>query len=892
MDFSDQRPDPDKLLAALKAEEKKQTSANLRVFLGMSPGVGKTYAMLQAAQSRLKEGVDVVVGIVETHGRSETALLAEKLPSVPRRKLAYRGVELEEMDLDQVLKRKPKLVLVDELAHTNIPGSRHPKRYQDVLEMLAAGIDVYTTVNVQHLESRKDIVEQITGVPVKESVPDSILEQASQIELIDITPAELLKRLKEGKVYLGDRAERAAQAFFKADNLTALREIALRVTAERVDQELQQYRETSQGTGPWQTNERLMVAISYSPHSEKLIRATRRLAYNLDAPWIAVYIDTGIKLNTKDQAQLSKNITLARELNAEVITSTDIDITNALRRIARQKNVTQIVVGRPQRRWFLDFITGGSLLELLVEKNSDIDIHVIRHDGSGIRRISGLPKLQFSTGFYPYWFAFWGMAGIALFSAFAEPFIGYRAVGYAFLLGVLVVGLFSTIGPTIFSATLSAVLWNFLFIPPRFNFSIQEPSDVILCLAYFIVAIILGYLTNRIRTHEKILREREDRSNALYEISQDIASSPSKDEFLEKVAVRVENILPGDCWIIVRSRDGKLKLDEQKKYSPHINEKDRAVATWAFESGKPAGWSTDTLSNSKSLYIPLKTPNESVGVLVFHPTTKGRLNLEQENLLYTIARQLAVSLERHFFEKRLHESQRLEESEKLHQTLLNSISHEMRTPLTAIIGIANALHDIKNNQVKESVESLSEQLLEASDRLNRVIENLLDMTRLNSGVLALKLEWHDLHDLVGVTLKKLEKILSHHFVQTDIPADLPLIKVDFRFLEHALSNLLLNAATYSSPQTKIKISADIFDSFIRIFVDDEGPGIPDELHAKVFEKFFRVPGTPVGGTGLGLSIVKSITEAHGGKVMVLNKKEGGAQFIIALPYQKPPSIPE
>lgn len=889
----DDRPDPDLLLKAIDAGDGEPGKGRLRVFFGMSAGVGKTYAMLRAAHQRLREGADVMIGVVETHGRRETMALVENIPQIPRRRIEYRGTVLEEMDLDAILKRKPELVLVDELAHSNIPGSRHPKRYQDVIELLDAGIDVYTTVNVQHLESRKDAVESITGVQIRETVPDSILERAQLIELVDIAPTELLKRLHEGKVYLGEKAHLAAQNFFKEDRLTALREIALRLTAERVDKDLQRFVDVRQASAPWQTNERLMVAISHSPSSERLIRATRRLAYNLEAPWIAVYVDTGTPLNNADQTQLTKNIALARELRADVVTTTDTEVSSALRRIARQKNVTQIVVGRPTRRPLQDLFH-GTVLDQLVREAGEIDVHVIRHEGapSAPSSVPLAQRWRFETGAGAYWNTFWSLAGLSFLCGFADPLIGYRAVGFVFLFGVLATGLATSVGPTLFMATLSALVWNFFFIPPRMTFAISQPEDLIMVIAYFVLASITGYLTSRVKAHERILREREDRTNALYEISQDIAGSRDKTEFLTKINDRVGRLLDGDCGIILRGLDGKLQINQNKTYSPMLNEKEQAVAVWAFESGKPAGWSTDTLTESRSLYVPLKTPAASVGLLVYRPRRGRKLSLEQENLMHSIVHQLSVSLERHFYESRVREARRLEESERLHQTLLNSISHEMRTPLTTVLGVATSLEDKDSIKKADYVEALARQLHEAGDRLNRVIENLLDMSRLNSGVLTLKFEWHDVRDLIGVTIGRLGLNLSRHRVDIDLPEHLPLIKMDFRLLEHALSNLLLNASMYSPPETEIRISAEMSLRSILISVEDRGPGIPAESLQRIFEKFYRVPGSPPGGTGLGLSIVQSIVEAHRGSVRAENREGGGARFIIELPASEPPPVPE
>lgn len=875
------RPNPDELLKQISDDEKVVNAARLRIFLGMSAGVGKTYAMLKAAHQRKDEGFDVVVGVVETHGRTETAEQLEGLEVIPRLQIDYRGTQLQDMDLDAILKRRPQLVIVDELAHTNIPTLRHAKRYQDVLELLDAGIDVYTALNVQHLESRKDNVEAITQIPIRETVPDSILERATQVELVDIAPVELLKRLKEGKVYLGDKAERAAQNFFKEDKLTALREIALRLTAERVDHDLQKFVINQVDKTPWQTNERLMVAISHSPFSEKLIRATRRLAYNLEAPWIAVYIDTGLSLNNEDQAQLAKNLNLARELKAEVISTIDTDVPMAIRRIARQKNVTQVLVGRPTRRWLRDIVEGGTLLDRLVRESVEIDVHVIRQDGVTLQRHSifnALKSIRLQTGFVRYLNAFWFLGAVAVACGFLENWIGYRAVGFVFLLAVMVVGMVGSLGPVVFAAILSALTWNYFFIPPRLTFILRDPDDIFLSVTYLAAAMIMGYLTTRIRFHEKLIREREERTNVLYEVLKDIASSREKSEFLTKTLARLSQILNAECGIFLADRDGKLQFEFDKPYAISLDEKAQAVATWAFQSQKPAGWSTDTLSEAVRLYIPLKGSSGVLGVFAFKPSSRRQLGTEKETLLYSVVAQLSVSLERHFFEKRLQDSRRLQESEKLHQTLLNSISHEMRTPLAAMIGWASSLADAKSAQDPKFVQQAAAELIDNGDRLNRVIENLLDMSRLNSGALGLQLDWHDLQDLVGVTLKKLEKNLAHHAVRADLPTQLPLVRIDFRFMEHALSNLLLNAVAYTPVATEIVISVSVDANEWRLAVDDQGPGIPAASRDSVFEKFYRIPGTPTGGTGLGLSIVKSIVEAHGGWIRVTDSALGGARF--------------
>jgi two-component system sensor histidine kinase KdpD len=892
---SSPRLDPDAILRAIRYEDKSDQHGKLRVFLGMSAGVGKTYSMLLAAQQRMKEGLDVKIGVVETHGRQETAALLKGLPVIPKKKIVYRETALEEMDIDAILKGRPELVLVDELAHSNVPGSRHPKRYQDVLELLDAGIDVYTTLNVQHLESRKDMAEEITGVPVRETVPDSILERAATVEVVDISPEELLKRLKDGKVYIGEMAERAIDNFFKEDHLTALREMALRMTAERVDQELQRLVSIRPDTYTWRAMDRLMVAISYSPYSEFLIRATRRIAYNLDAPWIVLYVDLGEGLSDSDQAQLTKNLNLARELKAEVVTVSDADIVPAIRRVARQKGVTQVLIGRPSRRPFQDFLKGGNLVERLVSESFEFDIHLIRQELVGDFSPSfwdWLKGIRIKSGPLAYWYVGWFLFGVSFISGFVNQVLTYRAVGFIYLLAVMVVGLFSSLGPVVFAAAISAIVWNYYFIPPQFTLAISSADDFILVLSYFVVALITGTLTSRVKRQESLIREREERTNFLYEIIQEIAGSEDEADYLSKIVDRVDILLNAECGIIMKDHHGRLNFKDMKSYSVILNEKDQAVAAWAFENGKAAGWSTDTLSEAKALYIPIRGHVETVGVFIFKPQGRRKLSLEKENLLYTVTRQIGISMERQFTRTRLAENKKLRDSEELHQTLLNSISHELRTPLTSILGYVPFLEDDRVAGNPENVKGVAAQLQEAGERLNQVIENLLDMTRLNSGVLSLNLEWQDIHDLINVILKKLKRNLDRHEIAVHIAENVPLLKVDFRLMEHAISNLILNAATYSPQSTCIDIAAERINGKIQIRVEDEGSGIPKEFLSQIFEKFYRMPGSAPGGTGLGLSIVKSIVELHQGNVFAENRESHrGARFVIELPVAEPPPHP-
>lgn len=884
------RPNPDELLDIVKAEDKKKSEAQLRIFFGMSAGVGKTYAMLEAAHEAKEDGVDVVIGVVETHGRRETAELLEGLEVIPRKKIEYRGTLIEEMDLQAILRRKPKLVIVDELAHTNAPNSLHPKRYQDVLELLDAGIDVSTAVNVQHIESRKESVEKITGISIRETVPDSIIERANHIELIDITPTGLLKRLREGKVYLEERAERAAQNFFKEAPLSALREIALRLTAEKVDYDLQDYSKLHGSEGPWNTNERLMVAVSHSPYSERLIRATRRYAFNLEAPWMAIHIDTGENLSNVDQAQLSKNLSLARELGAEVVTVPDIDVTEALQRVAKQRNVTQLIIGRPTQRFLRDHLEGGTVLDKLVRQTGEFDVHVIRQETPDKPARRWLPQFSNLSAWIQYWYVFWIMVGVTIFANFTSGFLGFRSIGFIYLVVILGLSLGFSLGPVLFSAALSSLLWNFFFIPPKYTFAISSSEDILLCVSYFVVAVTTGYLTYRIRKHERMFQEREERTQFLYQITKDIAAGGGKEVYLAKVADQLAKILKGNIGFILKNNQ-KLDFNIISSEFMQLSEKEQAVALWALENEKAAGWSTDNLPSSRNFYLPMTTAEGAVGLIVFRPKKIKRLGIDHENLLFTVGNQVAIAIERESLEEKSKTTDRLRESEKLHQALMNSVSHELRTPLTTIIGSASTLSEEKIQENPQMRKELSEELVRASHRLNRVIENLLDMTRLNSGMMSLKKDWYDVRELLRLTVKRLGSDLGEHTVDFNF-GDVPLVKIDYRLLEQVFSNLILNAVAYTPEKSPIHISVYADAGFLTIRVRDEGKGLPLDALQKVFEKFYRVPGTKAGGTGLGLFIAKSLVEAHGGTIEAQNASSGGAEFVIRLPIEEMPKVLE
>lgn len=887
-----QRPDPDRLLAAIQRQETSQNRGKLKIFLGMAAGVGKTYAMLETARMLKASGMDVVVGVVETHGRAETQALLDQVEVIPRQEIVYHQTILCEMDLDAILVRQPQLVLVDELAHTNAPGTRHLKRYQDVLEILEAGINVYTTINVQHFESRADAVQQITGISINETVPDTLIESADEIELIDLSPDDLRKRLFEGKVYTAERIDVAANNFFRTGNLTALREMALRLTAERVDHQLQDYMQVKHIAGPWKSGERLMVAVSPAQFSERLIRWTRRMAYNLEASWVAVYIESSRQLNEAEKQGLERNLSLARKLGAEVVIYNGENIAEALILLAHQRNVTQIVVGKPlQSRWN-EFIK-GSLVNRLIHLSGDIDIYVVTGDEPAHPIPSRPEQFRFTT--VSKWRAYLLSAGAIALITFIDylllPKIGYQAVGLIELFAVLMVAVFLGRGPALLAATLSALSWNFLFIEPRFTFEIYRVQDVILFFLYFGIAAIAGSLTARLREQEKSARANADRTMALYTLTHEIARALNMDEMLKAAVAQMGSVFDAEIAIIL-TRDGTLHPSSYPVSTLKLNEKEYSVASWVHVNSKPAGRFTDTLPMSEAQYIPLLTPNRTVGVLGIKPRQDSRFSADQEILIETFVGQIALMVEREMLVEAAEQATMLQESENLHNNLLNSISHELRTPIATITGAASSLNEEHTLADPTKRMILIQDINDSADRLNRLIANLLDMSRLDSGRLKLKLEWCDAGDVIGVAVQQMGKRLGKRPLSIDHDPATPLVQMDFVLIEQVLINLLDNACVYTPPDTAIEISTQIETGKLSITITDHGAGIPDEELEHIFEKFYRISRSTSGGTGLGLSVSRGIVEAHGGSLTVDNPPGAGARFTILLPATNPPPVKE
>jgi two-component system sensor histidine kinase KdpD len=891
-----QRPDPDALLAAVQKEEARQHRGKLKIFFGMAAGVGKTYAMLEAGRQRAAEGADVVVGFVETHGRSETEALLEGLEIMPRLRVEYRGAGVEELDLDALLARGPQVALVDELAHTNAPGVRHRKRYQDVMELLEAGIDVYTTVNVQHFESRADAVRQITGITVHEKIPDSLLDQADEIELIDLPPEELRKRLAEGKVYTPERVEVATNNFFRVGNLTALREMALRLTAEHVDHQLQDYMQLKRIAGPWKSGERLIVAVGPSPFSEQAIRWTRRMAYNLEAPWLAVYVETSRPLAPAQQQQLVRNLDLVRSLGGEVVTTAGDDVSAALLRVARQRNATQIVAGKPPpTRWWRIF-GRPTLVDRLIRESGDIDIYIVTGEKqaapSGTRGI--LPAPPPRSSWRNYLWALLVVGGVTVtFGLLYEgyPWLGYQAVGLMELFAVLLIAIYLGRGPALLAALVSAISWNFLFINPRFTFAISQAEDVILFVLYFLIALLAGNLTARLRQQERLARYTADRTTALYTLAHETATALDMEDVLRTAVDQIGRVFDAEVAILLSTGE---RLDRQPYAASTlaVDEKEFAVAAWVFENGKPAGRFTETLPEAAAQYLPLRTPSRTVGVIGLRLRQPGRPTFDQGVLLETFASQVALVIERELLDEAAQESLMLRESERLYTTLLNSISHELRTPIATIAGAASLLDGRTDSDAAVRAE-LTQDIQSAANRLNRLVENLLDMSRLDAGRLKLKVDWCDVGEVIGVAVQRIRDELAGHPVAIDIAPDLPLVQMDFVLMEQVLVNLLDNAGHYTPPGTPIGVDGRLWREKLRIAVTDGGPGLPPGDLERIFDKFYRVPGTTSGGTGLGLSICRGLVEAHGGTLTAENAATGGARFVILLPIGgSPPPVKE
>lgn len=880
------RPNPDALLASLRRDDVSSRRGHLKVFLGMSPGVGKTFAMLEAARREQTAGRDVVIGYVETHGRKETDALTEGLPILPRRIVEHRGVALTEMNLDAVLTRRPQLVLVDELAHTNAPGSRHTKRWQDVVELLDAGLEVYTTLNVQHVESRTESVREITGSNQAETVPDSLLDSAS-IELVDLPPAELLRRLTEGKVYLPERAKEAAAGFFREGNLTALREIALRFAAEHVGNETRSFVSSHRLPGVWKTGQRLLVALSPSPASESLARWTRRFADSLGAPWVAIYVEDGRALSEEDRERLRKNLELAGELGAEVITTADPDVVTAVLRLARQHNVTQIVAGKPAGWRLLDLLKAGSPTERLIRESGNIDVLCVRANADGTALPSRPPIRVPATIWGQYGIVAATVASVTLLNLVVHPLTGQYAPSFIYLAAVVVLALFVGRVPVLIAAAASALSWNYLFLPPLHTLVISSAQDWLMFGLFFVVALVTGQLTARLKAREAAERNREQRATALYFLTREIAAAKDLTDVLAVAVRQLGETFSADVALLLADAERKLVAYPFGSFAPDA--KEVGVAEWAFRNGKPAGCFTDTLPSAAALHLPLATQTGCMGVVALRFRSGKAPDFHQRNLLDSFVGQISLVLDRQRLRDAERESHLVAESERLGKTLLNSVSHELRTPLAAITSAVAGLRDV--GAVGAAGAELLSEVDDAATRLNRLVRNLLDVTRINSGHLRPRPDWCDISDLCRNAVQETSPALREHPLTVSLPSSPTLVRVDAVLFGQALQNLLLNAAVHTPSGTPVEFSASVEKPDVVVRVGDRGAGFPETEVPRLFERFFRGVSAKAGGTGLGLAIAKGFIEADGGAITASNRPGGGALFTIRLPLPDAPNIP-
>jgi two-component system, OmpR family, sensor histidine kinase KdpD len=892
----EQRPSPEALLEAARREEGRV--GKLRIFVGAAPGVGKTYEMLQSARARRQDGYDVVVGVVETHGRRETEALLEGLETVPRQRVEYRGQLLEEMDLDAIIARHPQIVLVDELAHTNAPGSRHPKRYLDIEELLSHGIDVYSTVNIQHIESLNDVVAQITHVRVRETVPDSVFDRADAVELVDLPPGDLIQRLKEGKVYVPRQAERALEHFFSPANLTALRELALRRTADRVDEQLLTQMQAGAIPGPWAAGERILVCVSEDPRAAGLVRYAKRLADRLHGPWMALYVEgrRSLQYTEEERDRIADTLRLAETLGGEAVTipSADRQIADDVISYAESQNVTHIIIGKSSRsRWFE--ILHGSVVHELVRRSGNISVHVIAGDAvdgepipkKTVRTAEGADA--FDLGQYIVALVFVGVAlgvGEAI-----QPWFGIENVNLVFLTAVVGVAVRYGLLPSLVASVAASLCYNFFFLPPIYTFTITDPTNVVAFFFFIVMAVIVSNVAARVRTQAVAAVSRARTTESLYAFSRKLAGAGTLDDVLWATAyqaalmlkVRVVLLLPENDTIAVKAG-----------YPPEdtLDEADLAAARWAWQSNRAAGRGSDTLPGAKRLFLPMHTGRGAVGVVGLDSDKSGPLlTPDRRRLLDALMDQAAVAVERVRLVEDLDRAKRTVETDRLRSALLTSISHDLKTPLAGILGAASALRGLAGALDEHAKSDLVATIIDEAERLNRFIANLLDMTRLESGAIVPNSALHDLGESVGSSLERTSKILARHQVEVDVAKNLPMVEIDPVLFEQVLFNLLDNAAKYAPAGTTVRIQSWRDRDSIGLQVLDEGEGIlPGDLE-QIFDKFYRARKVDQvrAGTGLGLAISRGFIEAMHGTISAANRTDRtGAVFTIRLPVPPQP----
>jgi two-component system, OmpR family, sensor histidine kinase KdpD len=884
----EEKRDPDAILREIRSRQKSK----LTIFLGAVAGVGKTYAMLQAAHERLADGTDVVIGWVDTHDRKETDALVTGLPLLPRGKIEYRGITLEELDLDMILERKPELVLVDELAHTNVPGSRHNRRFQDVSELLEAGISVYTTLNIQHIESLNDVVEQVTGVRVRETVPDAFVSKADLIQLIDIPADALIRRLEEGKVYMPQLAGEALSNFFRPGNINALRELALRFAAQRVDRELVEYRELHRIKSPWPAGEKVLACVGPSPYGIRVIRSARRLADSLKADLVVMHVENPLfKEREEDRVNLSANLKLATELGAEIVSVTDKDVARVILEEAVERNVTQIVLGHPLHSRLREWMK-GNVVDRVITGSKGISVHVIPGEPEAPITVPAkrVKRVRYRTSVLDYVVIIALLVAVTILCKVTGNFFNLTDVAMLYLLPILYAGARAGLVTSICTSAVCVITFDLLFVPPLYRFTVADLHYITTFVVFLLVGITTGFIASRLRGQVTETNLAMARTRTLYDLSKELAAISEVGEFATTLTREVARAVASDTVFYMRDSDSQPQLFAASDDSSPIarDKAEKAVAIWAFEHGHEAGATTDTLPGSAGLFIPVKLDDTVLGVLGVQSSEEvERDSLEQKDLLVAISGLAALALDKLLLSLAAQHVRNLEESERLRNALFNSISHELRTPLSSIVGAVTSLTGDENLYSAEERAALLQTIEKGAMRMNRVVRNLLDMARLESGSFHLNAEWCDLQDVVGVATAEFTEELEGRPLLIDAESGLPLIKADFELLVQVLANLIDNAIKYSPDGSEVRIMARSDADAVLLGVDDKGPGVPDEDKPRIFDKFYRLkaPGLER-GTGLGLSICRAIIEAHGGKITVDDLPAGGSRFLVMLPVDR------
>lgn len=906
--MNNQRPDPDELLARVERDNAKAKRGRLKIFFGAAAGVGKSYAMLLAARERRAENLDVVVGLIETHGRKETQALLEGLEVLPTRKIDYKGTHLHEFDIDAALKRRPSIILVDELAHTNAPGCRHPKRWQDIHELLDAGIDVYTALNVQHLESLNDDIGQISGIRVWETVPDTVYEDADEIELVDLPPDELLIRLKEGKIYLPEQAQSAINHFFRKGNLIALRELALRQTANRVDAQMLDYREDHAIRDIWQVNERILVCIGPNSLAERLVRAGKRLASSLRAEWLVVYVETPQlqRLPAEKRDAVLRVLRMAEQLGAETVTLSAPDMSKALVDFSKERNVTKIVMGKPSRRGWRRWLL-GSVVDKIIGEAHNINVYLLGspQDEGKIQEASlfnraplpGLKNRLSKSGKNRYLDYVWVIIVIGLCTLLAEIMVGkfeLANIVMVYLLGVIFVATRFGRRPSIMASILGVAALDFFFVSPYLTFSVADSQYLVTLGAMLTVAMVTSSLMANVRSQAKVAAHRERRASALYTMSKELSRSQSEEDIVRTAVRQVYSEFSSRNVILFPNNNGRVVYPKQKSIAESLLGADLSIAQWVFDHNEMAGQGTNTLPGASAIYFPINNEDKVLGVLALLPVNLRRVFLpEQQKLLETFLRQIGQAVERIRFAEQAKLTHMQIEAERLRNSLLSAISHDLRTPLATIVGSASALVEDDGHLQPQDKLDLSRGIVDEAERMSNLVNNILDMARLDAGVVELKKEWHPVEEIVGTVLTRLQKQLAGRPIKVKLPSGMPMMFVDAVLIEQVLINLLENALRYTPPGSSLEITAETSEHAIEIAVADHGPGIPLGREDHLFEKFYQARHEAAqSGVGLGLAICRAIVAVHGGRIYAQNQPSGGAVFTFVLPVDQPQPVME